>query len=166
MSNPSGPDHDPDAAGENADETSAEEQGEEFERRFTAPSAFDAGFTQKIETPPEPATEIISLPPDAAGPATTEPLPTPRTASPQAIPGRKGTKPTRAGRQNSWGWVVAVLLVIAALVAVAVLGTVWLTRDDTAKAAAQPAVTDRPAQCRSLQASITRAVIPASAFFR
>jgi len=34
---------------------------EQPERRFTAPSGFDAGKTQIIETAPEPATEILSV---------------------------------------------------------------------------------------------------------
>ena len=43
------------------------------------------------------------------------------------------TLPSRRARRRSWGWVVAVLLVIAALVAVAILGTLLLTRDSTPK---------------------------------
>src|SRR5262249_45292337 len=30
-----------------------------MERRFTAPSGFDAGSTQKIDTPADPATEVM-----------------------------------------------------------------------------------------------------------
>ena len=48
--------------------------------------------------------------------------------APQAIPGR--VDPPPIGRRRSWGWVVALVLVIAALAAVAILGTVLLTRDD------------------------------------
>ena len=33
------------------------------ERRYTAPSGFDAGSTQKIDTPTDPATEVFSPPP-------------------------------------------------------------------------------------------------------
>ncbi len=40
---------------------------------------------------------------------------------------------SRGGRRRSWGWVVALLLVIAALVAVATLGTLLLTRDSDSK---------------------------------
>ena len=36
----------------------AEETKQPTERRFTAPSGFDAGSTQKIDTPAEPATEV------------------------------------------------------------------------------------------------------------
>ena len=42
-------------------------------------------------------------------------------------------RPRPPRRRRSWGWVVALLLVIAALVAVAVLGTVLLTRDSESK---------------------------------
>ena len=48
-------------------------------------------------------------------------------AAPQLIPPR-GDAPRPPGRPRSWGWVIALLLVIAAVVAVAVLGTVLLTR--------------------------------------
>ena len=34
------------------------------QRRFTAPSGFDAGSTQKIDTPADPATEV--MPPDGS----------------------------------------------------------------------------------------------------
>jgi hypothetical protein len=47
-------------------------------------------------------------------------------------------KPPRSRR--SWGWVVALLLVIAALVAVAILGTVLLTRGSTPKASEEDKV--------------------------
>src|SRR5690348_7399545 len=32
------------------------------ERRFTAPSSFDAGSTQRIDTPADPATEVFNAP--------------------------------------------------------------------------------------------------------
>jgi len=93
------------------------------ERRFTAPSGFD-GSTQIIESVPEPPTEIFS----AGEP--TELIDTTKVAAPQMIPARDDApKPPRA--QRSWGWVIAVVLVIAALVALAVLGTVLLTRGKT-----------------------------------
>jgi hypothetical protein len=86
------------------------------ERRFTAPSGMDAGKTQIIETAPEPATEIFVVPPGAP-------------VAPQVIPGRVDP-PKPPGGRRSWGWVIALVLVIAALAAVAILGTVLLTRDD------------------------------------
>ncbi|MCG5432144.1 DUF4878 domain-containing protein [Mycobacterium sp. MYCO198283] len=94
------------------------------ERRFTAPG-FDAGSTQVIASSPpqEPATEVFAA---AAPPPPTKP-------PPQTVPPREpGHKPP--GRHRPWGWIVAVVLVIAALAAVAVLGTMLLTRGgDTAK---------------------------------
>lgn len=120
MSNPSGPD-DGERTENDGTETVAipsadsSAPGEETpERRFTAPSGFD-GSTQIIETAPEPVTEVFA----AANPV-----------APQVIPGHIETpKPPQARR--SWGWVIAVVLVIAAIVAVAILGTVLLTRDAT-----------------------------------
>ncbi|MCW2652150.1 MAG: hypothetical protein JWR32_3126 [Mycobacterium sp.] len=143
MSNPSGPDHDATGAADDATaavehasdegQVSDEAETEVFsppstprpdlaptQRRFTAPSSFDAGATEKIDTPPEPATEVFSAP--------TEPLARaggPRAATPQSIAPRAG-----AGmrRNRSWGWVLALILVIAALAAIAIMGTVWLTQ--------------------------------------
>ncbi len=107
------------------------EQPEEPERRFTAPSGMDAGKTQIIETAPEPATEIFAASQSPAGAgASTEPLSQLGTAAPQVIPGR-GETPRPPHRRRSWGWVIAVLLVIAALAAVAILGTLLLTRNDS-----------------------------------
>jgi hypothetical protein len=64
----------------------------------------------------------------AAAGAATEPMTQAKAAGPQVIPPRTDApQPPRTRR--SWGWVIALLLVIAALVAVAVLGTVLLTRD-------------------------------------
>lgn len=88
------------------------------ERRFTAPSGFD-GSTQKIDTPPDPETEVFAPP-------------TAKAAAPQMIPPREGAPQPAAAQtpsRRSWGWVIAVLLVIAALVAIAILGTVLLTRN-------------------------------------
>lgn len=97
----------------------ARPEGEQGERRFTAPSGFDAGSTQRIDTPADPATEVFSPP----GPAGQQ-----KPVAPQVIPPR-GEAPTPPQQRRSWGWVVAVVLVIAALVAIAVLATVLLTRD-------------------------------------
>ncbi|MBP2454531.1 Rv0361 family membrane protein [Mycolicibacterium lutetiense] len=100
------------------------------ERRFTAPSGFD-GSTQKIDTPPDPETEVFA--PPTEGDTVTEEVP--KGAAPQVIAPREESAqaPTPAARR-SWGWVVAVVLVIAALVAIAVLGTVLLTRESTSSA--------------------------------
>jgi hypothetical protein len=106
------------------------------ERRFTAPSAFDAGKTQVMHTTPEPETEIFAPPGDAA---LTEPITAAGSVAPQLIPGRTDA-PKPPGRGRSWGWVIAVLLVIAAIVAVAILGTVLLTRDEPPKASQEELV--------------------------
>ena len=106
------------------------------ERRFTAPSGMDAGKTQIIHTAPEPATEIFAVPQGHSGAteagAFTAPIPQAGTAAPQVIPGR-GDQPKSPRGRRSWGWVIALILVIAALAAVAILGTVLLSRDDSAK---------------------------------
>jgi hypothetical protein len=99
--------------------TGAAEEPQESERRFTAPSGFDAGATTRIDPPSEPTTEIM---------ATAPPEPTPKPVAPQFIPPR-GEAPKPPSKRRSWGWVIALVLVIAALVAVAVLGTLLLTRD-------------------------------------
>jgi hypothetical protein len=113
-----------------ADPASEPTEVEEPERRFTAPSGFDAGTTQKIDTPAEPATEVFAAPDaptGAAAAATGQQVAQQKVVAPQVIPPRgEAPKPPRTRR--SWGWVVALLLVIAALVAVAILGTVLLTR--------------------------------------
>ena len=114
----------------------AEETNQPAERRFTAPSGFDAGSTQKIDTPADPATEVmpVSYAPAGVAAATsfTEATPQQKPVAPQLIPPRTDSAkppPTR----RSWGWVVALLLVIAALVAVAILGTLLLTRGSSPK---------------------------------
>jgi len=88
------------------------------QRRYSAPSAFDVKSTEIIHVAPEPTTEAMSVPtgdsPAAAAASA------PRSAAPRAIP-------PRPRRYRSWGLVLALILVIAALAAVAVLGTVWLT---------------------------------------
>lgn len=129
MSNPSEPDGQPDGpAAEQPDPehepateilsspdapTQQSQVAEAGERRYTAPSGFDAGTTQRISTPAEPATEVLGV--TAAKPT-----------GPQVIPPRSDAPPPRTRR--SWGWVVAIILIIAALVALAVLGTLLLTR--------------------------------------
>jgi hypothetical protein len=127
------PEHEPAteimAPADPAPETAAANQP--TERRFTAPSGFDAGSTQQIDTPADPATEVISVPDAAAGVAAatapTAPMTQQKVVAPQLIPPR-GDVPKPPRTRRSWGWVVALLLVIAALVAVAILGTVLLTR--------------------------------------
>jgi hypothetical protein len=159
MSNPSGPDQDGEpAAPETADseaatdvtEVPADPETEVLvtpdvetqekppeppsttvgERRFTAPSAMDAGSTEIIGRAAEPATEIFNLAGDATEPALFSEADADAAmnmATPQAFPPRMDA-PKLPAKRRSWGWVLALILVIAALVAVAVLGTVLLTR--------------------------------------
>ena len=100
------------------------------ERRFTAPG-FDAKETAIINAANEPATEVFApgRPPLGGQPGV-------RTATPQMIPPRLGSK-FRPSGQRSWGWVLALILIILALAAVAVLGTVLLTRNNRKASASQ-----------------------------
>ena len=108
------------------------------ERRFTAPSGMDAGSTQIFDRAPEPATEIIDMGAASLVGGHGDP---PRTAVPQEIPPRDdGPKPRFNRRRGSWGWVLAVFLVIAALAAVAILGTLLLSRNSNAKASQEDLV--------------------------
>lgn len=87
------------------------------ERRFTAPG-FDAGQTEVIPSVGDADTELIAQQGGGAG-----------KAIPQQIPPRLGGRlPATVSR--SWGWVMAVILIILALAVIAVLGTLWLTRDE------------------------------------
>ena len=63
---------------------------EEPERRFTAPSGFDAGETTRIDTPPEPTTEIMA----------TQPAPLPKPVAPQVIPPRGDAPKPRPKRRS------------------------------------------------------------------
>ena len=105
-------------------------EGRQRERRFTAPG-FDDKATAIIATPPEPATEVFATPPAAGSPPPQAGMP-PKAAVPQSIPPREGEKP-RAPRQFNWGWVLAVIVIVLALAAVAILGTVLLTRSKHVK---------------------------------
>ncbi|WP_373141040.1 Rv0361 family membrane protein [Mycobacterium marinum] len=96
------------------------------ERRFTAPG-FDAKETQVIATAPEPATEVFQT--HHAPPAGPPPIGMPpKTAVPQSIPPRDSGRPA-ALKQRNWGWVLAIVVIVLALAAIAILGTVLLTRN-------------------------------------
>lgn len=96
--------------------------GPQRERRFTAPG-FDAKETAIISTTPEPATEVFATPPEG----TTQFGVPPKSAVPQSIPPRLGAK-LRTSRQFNWGWILALVVIVLALAAIAILGTVLLTR--------------------------------------
>ncbi len=85
------------------------------ERRFTAPG-FDAGQTEVIQQVPEAATEVFER----------------AKAAPQLIPPRLARK-LPASATRSWGWVLALIVIILALAVIAVLGTLWLTRGSRPK---------------------------------
>ena len=91
------------------------------ERRFTAPSGFDAGATTEDRHPAGTG--------DRGDGYSHRAPPAAKTVSPQVIPPRGDAPKPPATKRRSWGWVIALVLVIAALVAVAVLGTLLLTRD-------------------------------------
>lgn len=98
-------------------------------RRFTAPG-FDAGHTEVIEFGPGAPTEVFGSPP--AGPS---------KAKPQLIPPRLARKlPVSVSR--SWGWVLVLILIIVLVAALAVLGTLWLTRDSRSRASQEERVRD------------------------
>src|SRR5258708_34770290 len=128
MSNPTGPDQ-PDEAAEAVTDSGhepateillspqaeaqlpAEETNQPAERRFTAPSGFDAGSTQIIDTPADPATEVM---PVAAATAFTEPMAPQKPVSPQLIP--PPTEPARPPRNpRISGAAAALLLAIPAV---------------------------------------------------
>jgi hypothetical protein len=100
------------------------------ERRFTAPG-FDAKETQVIATTPEPATEVFTTPPGPEGTGAQYGLP-PKPAVPQSIPPRLGAKPATS-KQFNWGWVLTLIVIVLALAAIAILGTVLLTRSKHTK---------------------------------
>jgi hypothetical protein len=112
------------------DEPEANPERQQRERRFTAPG-FDAKETQVIATAAEPATEVFASPPGPTSAPGQVGMP-PKPAVPQSIPPRVGGKlPT--SRQFNWGWVLALVVIVLALVAIAILGTVLLTRGKHSK---------------------------------
>jgi hypothetical protein len=114
-------------AGEPTEVLPGSEDDAPTERRYSAPSGFDVKSTEKISTAPEPTTEVMSVP-DAGSPeeVAAAAASAPRPVAPQAIP--PGPQ-----RHRSWALVLALILVIAALAAVAVFGTVWLTHKSSPK---------------------------------
>ena len=105
-------------------------EGQQRERRFTAPG-FDAKETAVIATPAEPATEVFASPPGTEGPTAQLGAPS-KAAVPQSIPPRLGAK-LKTSRQFNWGWVLALVVIVLAVAAIAILGTVLLTRGKQSK---------------------------------
>ncbi|TRW77836.1 DUF4878 domain-containing protein [Mycolicibacterium sp. 018/SC-01/001] len=146
MSKPTGPDE-PDNPTDPQDEPATEvfapadpaqhPEPAAGERRFTAPSGFDAGSTQIINRPQEPATEIFGT----GGAAETEAF-TAQNVTPQKIPARDDAPKPPATKKRSWGWVIAIVLVIAALAAAAIVGTILLTRGSSPAASQEDRVRD------------------------
>jgi hypothetical protein len=116
------------------DEQDENPEGQQPERRFTAPG-FDAKETAIIATPAEPATEVFATSPGP--PPGQPPLPgpamSPKSAVPQSIPGREGGKLRSVSKNFNWGWVLAITVIVLALAAIAILGTVLLTRGKHSK---------------------------------
>ncbi len=121
------------------DDPDASADGQQRERRFTAPG-FDAKETAVIATSPEPATEVFakSRGPDGPPGRTTMPPPpsapkaVPKSAVPQSIPPRVDGKLETVKRFN-WSMVLALVVIILALAAIAIMGTVWLTQSKHSK---------------------------------
>jgi hypothetical protein len=106
-------------------------ESKQRERRFTAPG-FDAKETTIIATSPDPATEVFTSPPGPEGP-TAQIGVSPKAAVPQSIPPRLGSKLRTTSKQFNWGWVLALVVIVLALAAIAILGTVLLTRGKHSK---------------------------------
>jgi hypothetical protein len=121
------------------DDPDAEPDGQQRERRFTAPG-FDAKETAIIATSPEPATEVFARHPGPAGPPGRAAMPPPpnapkagpKSAVPQLIPPRLEGKLGAVKRFN-WGLVLALVVIILALAVIAIMGTLWLTKSKHSK---------------------------------
>ncbi|MFV0495824.1 hypothetical protein [Mycobacterium sp.] len=122
---------------------SAEDSAAEPERRYTAPG-FDVNETQLIpitDAAPAAPTQTLDTSPPAAAPDAPPAPPAPaapaapaqpaRTATPQSIPPRRRMRAPLLSR--NWGWVLTTILVALALVAIAIIGTILLTRGDNPK---------------------------------
>jgi hypothetical protein len=119
-------------AGQESEPDDATSGPRRAERRFTAPG-FDAKETTVIDTAAEPATEVFRTGHGSAGSTSST---SGRPAMPQLIPPRIGAR-LRPSDQRSWGWVLALILIILALAAIAVLGTVLLTHGNKKRSASQ-----------------------------
>ncbi|BDB40233.1 Rv0361 family membrane protein [Mycobacterium kiyosense] len=117
------------------------------ERRFTAPG-FDEKETQVFATATEAPTEVFETrPAPAAGPTAASPAPPippapplPPNVTAQSIPARGGVNQTQAAKNRNWGWVLAIVVIVLALAAIAIFGTVLLTRGKHEKASQEDQV--------------------------
>ncbi|EUA36271.1 hypothetical protein I549_1159 [Mycobacterium avium subsp. avium 2285 (R)] len=96
--------------------------GPQRERRFTAP----ASTRRKPRSSPPPRSRPPRRSCRPAGQHHPVRVP-PKAAVPQSIPPRLGGK-LRTSRQINWGWILALVVIVLALAAIAILGTVLLTR--------------------------------------
>ena len=112
------------------DGSEAYPEGQQRDRRFTAPG-FDAKETTVIATTQEAATEVFAQAPGPGQPQAQIGVP-PKNAAPQSIPPREGGN-FRPSRQFNWGWVLAIVVIGLALIAIAILLTVLLTRGKSSK---------------------------------
>jgi hypothetical protein len=120
---------------ERADPPEADPDAQQRERRFTAPG-FDAKATTVMPATPEPATEVFA---SQRGDPTGQSRQSPKGAVPQSIPPRLGAK-LRTSPNVNWGWVLALVVLVLALAAIAILGTVLLTRGKHSKASQEDQV--------------------------
>ena len=105
-------------------------EGQQRDRRFTAPG-FDAKETTVIATTPEAATDVFAQAPGPGRPQAQVGVPL-KSAAPQSIPPREGGN-FQPSRQFNWGWVLAIVVIGLALIAIAILLTVLLTRGKSSK---------------------------------
>ncbi|HEX7321966.1 MAG TPA: hypothetical protein VF299_03380 [Mycobacterium sp.] len=101
-------------------------QPEPPERRFTAPG-FDSTATEVMPSMTTAATEMMQAQPSGR-------------VAPTLMPSRSRRLPVSIPR--GWAWALAVVTIIAALAAIAVLGTLWLTKDSRQKASKAEQVRD------------------------
>ena len=101
-------------------------EGQQRERRFTAPG-FDAKETAIIATPPEPATEVFAIAAAAGPSARRRSWHATESRCATIDPARDGEDYGRQGNSTGAGC-LALVVVVLALAAIAILGTVLLTR--------------------------------------
>lgn len=108
---------------------------QQHERRFTAPG-FDAKETAVMPTAAEAGTEVFASPSPASSRRFGQ---SSKGAVPQSFPSRLRGK-ARTSPNVNWGWVLLLVLLVLALAAIAILGTVLLTRGKHSKASQEDQV--------------------------